>query len=693
MSTPTAGPSQPRTERAALSRELADFLIEFSIALNKHAMYPAGHPALRPAAEAVVERLATLFQQRSSLALGVARNQLVIEGVATDPKHPVLSDLAARLHRHHLGAVTFRQGVDTDELQDLLSLIAVEAEHSGQPLGLGPPEQLSAWQHLRLHALTYERLELIEKADHEASEQDDTRSRTRAAQLWIGLARAALAVDDDERELPHTDAALVARAINEHQGGTAYDQVIVGYMLQIANELGHGSPEILELRQRTSKLISSLERSTIQRLLEMGGDRSQRQQFLLNASQGMAVDAVLDLVQAASEVQGAQTISHSLLRMLQKLARHSEGGSATRREAADNGVRQQVTALIRRWALPDPNPTEYQEALERMARAEPIFAVAPEQSYRPEPRRLLEMAIEVNVMGDQVLQAVHELADGQDLKWLLRTLETADAPAVTQAAWRYLGSPEMIRRIALTEPIDREVLDRLVAQVGAAAAEPLLDALGESQSLPSRRILIDRLVSLGPAVGPVVVERLADKRWYVQRNMLTILSALPELLAGFNPAEFLQHADTRVRQEAIRLLLRHPSQRERAIGLALADSDETVVLLGLTAALDGCPEAAVPLVMSRATSGETGKVRTLSVRVLGASGRRIALETLLEFVAPRRPLFRLRPPPKTAEYLAALTAVRQFSDDPRVRRALSLAAASADPEISRRARGTVAEES
>ena len=38
-------------ERAALSRELADLLIEFSIALHKHAMYPEGHPSLEPAAK------------------------------------------------------------------------------------------------------------------------------------------------------------------------------------------------------------------------------------------------------------------------------------------------------------------------------------------------------------------------------------------------------------------------------------------------------------------------------------------------------------------------------------------------------------------------------------------------------------------------------------------------------------------
>src|SRR2546429_2351025 len=100
----------PASERATLSRDLADFLIELSIALHKHAMYPEGHPSLAPAAAGVTRRAERLLQDRSTLSLGVARQQLVIEGVATDPKHPVLAELAGRLHPPHLGAMTFRGG-------------------------------------------------------------------------------------------------------------------------------------------------------------------------------------------------------------------------------------------------------------------------------------------------------------------------------------------------------------------------------------------------------------------------------------------------------------------------------------------------------------------------------------------------------------------------------------------------------
>src|SRR5205814_2947373 len=123
----------PGGERAALSRDLADFLIELSIALHKHAMYPEGHPSLAPAAAGVTRRAALLLEDRATLSLGVARQQLVIEGVATDPKHPVLAELAARLHRHHLGAVTFRRGVEPGEMATVLKTLAWTRSAPGSP--------------------------------------------------------------------------------------------------------------------------------------------------------------------------------------------------------------------------------------------------------------------------------------------------------------------------------------------------------------------------------------------------------------------------------------------------------------------------------------------------------------------------------------------------------------------------------
>jgi len=358
-------------ERAALSRELADFLIELSIALHKHAMYPEGHPSLAPAAAGVARRAEDLLETRLTLALGVARQQLVIEGVATDSKNPLLSELAGRLHRHHLGAVTFHRGIRPSEVTDLLKTLAIDGERSGEPLGLGPPERLRVWDHVRLHSVTYERLELLDQEDPspeaESNGAGGARDKAvRAAQLWVGLARAALVAEDAPTA---AEPFAIARAIDEHPRSGAYDQVIVGYLLQIAGELKQtGGAEAVSLRRRTSKLIGALQPATLRRLIEMGGDSAQRTKFALDATHGLAVDAVLEIVRAMADASH-KTVSDPLVRMLSKLAAHAEHGGAAASVEADEALRDQVRQLLSGWTLEDPNPDPYGRALQRMAAA------------------------------------------------------------------------------------------------------------------------------------------------------------------------------------------------------------------------------------------------------------------------------------------------------------------------------------
>src|SRR5216117_3303353 len=400
-------------DKAALSRELADFLIELSIALHKHAMYPEGHPSLAPAAAGVTRRAEHLFEDRTTLALGVARQQLVIEGVATDPKNPLLSELAGRLHRHHLGAVTFHRGLRVAEVTDVLKTLAIDGERSGDPLGLGPPQRLRAWDHIRLHSITYERLELLPE-DETSPAADDKGAQERGlrgSQLWVGLARAALAAEamaSDDAPPPPTEPSVIAKAIDQHPGGAAYDQVIVGYLLQIADELKHaGGAEAAALRRRTSKLVGALQPGTLRRLIEMGGDNAQRTKFAIDATHGLAVDAVLDIVRAMADASH-KTVSDPLVRMLSKLAQHAEQGTAAARPQADEALREQVRDLLQGWTLEDPNPDAYGQALQKMAAASSATART-NATQAAEPLRIVQTAIETGALGFAAWRAVERL--------------------------------------------------------------------------------------------------------------------------------------------------------------------------------------------------------------------------------------------------------------------------------------------
>jgi len=666
--------------RAALSRDLADFLIELSIALHKHAMYPEGHPSLAPAAAGVTRRAALLLENRSTLSLGVARRQLVIEGIATDPKHPVLGELAERLHRHHLGAVTFRKGVEPAEVADVLKTLAVDAERAGQPLGLGNPERLRAWPHVQLHSLTYERLELVgEGAPAEGA---------RAAQLWVGLARAALALQPEDDQPMATEPTVIAQAIDAHErGATAYDQVIVGYLLQIAEELKTaGSAEAMALRRRMSHLVRSLKPQTLRRLVEMGGDFVQRRKFVLDATAGMAVDAVLEILKAAADTS-QQTISHSLVRLLSKLAAHADGGSPEIREEADIALREQVQELLRGWTLSDPNPGVYGTALERMARANPLFIAPAEGGYPAEPDRVVAMALEVDVVGPRTLPAVDRVVHEGRLPQLLDAL--AELPATSAAAaqvWERIATAEVIGRVVATEPVDFKVLDRLVPRVGSSAAAPLLDALAAAESRGTRRGLLAQLARMGGGIGPIVVARLEDPRWYVTRNMLGLLDELPALPEGFSPARYTLHADARVRWQAVKLQLKLPAERDAALVTALRDHEPRIMrlALGLLVALQACPEVLVPLLVSHATDRTLASdLRVLAIRALGGTSAPAALEALLRLTSAGRTLFgRARFPPKSPEVVVALQALATgWRGDPRAAARLTQAAASSDPEI------------
>ncbi|HKI94063.1 MAG TPA: hypothetical protein VJ992_02110 [Gemmatimonadales bacterium] len=686
-------------ERRVLPRELSDFLIQFSIALHRYAMYPEGHPSLAPTTEHALERLTHLLRSRDTLSLGVARNQLVIEGVATDPKNAVLHELAGRLHRHHLGAVTFLRGVTISELHTVLELIAAEADRTGQPIGLDIARHAGSWPHVRLYPLTYDRLQLVDQdgAPPPDDEAESRTARTRAAQLWIGLARAALAADhdsdtiglggsgaqsnDDDGDERLSDPTEIARAIDQHRRDAAYDQVIVGYMLQIADELkGGGTAESAALKRRVSQLVSTLESGTLGRLLEMGGDRAQQRRFLLSATEGMAVDAVLELVRAASTVQD-ETISDSMLRMLRKLATHADTAHGQRRVLADASIREQVAEMIRGWSLRDPNPDEYRRALKAMAVANPIFAVAPERQYLPEPRRVIQMAIEMDAVGEPVFRAADQLIDAGELPWLVETLNEAAAVPTTEAIWAHVATPARLTEILGATPLDVDLLGLVADRLGLAATDPLIDALTGSESSQTRRVILQRLAALGPAVGPNLVRRLDDPRWFVVRNMLALLAELPALPDGFSAAPHAEHADARVRREALRILLRDAETRERGICMGLADSDERAVRLALTAAQQGCPASAIPLVVACATQGTTSDQRVTALRLLGSVEHHLALDTLLAMTAPRKTFFGERPPAKTREYLTALLGLHTWSEDPRARQALAYAARSRDPEV------------
>jgi hypothetical protein len=667
----------------ALSRELSLFLIEFSIALQKYAMYPEVHPLLSGVAQGVQGRLATMLHDRPKLHIGVARQQVLVEGVATDPNHAVTRELAGRLHRHHLGAISFAQGLEVEEVTDVLRTLAKEADRTVRPLGLRPLDEIPTWRHVRLHPLSYDSLGLVH--DRGASGTKEGGGRSSAAQVWVELARAVLAAEAADGETTETaDPLVIARVMNARPRGEAYDKVIVGYLLQIAEELRGMGAGGAGLRHQVSQFVTALRPDTLGRLLEMDGEFEQRRKFVLDATGGMDPDAVLKIAQAGAGVSERQ-MSPALARLLGKLSIQAESGAGQRRVHADAALREQVQRLVSGWSAENPTPEEYASALERMAESTAARKGSVEGGEVPEPRRMVEMALETETLGPLVWQAVYRLIAQEELALLLDLLEVAPAGhAVAGQIWGQVATADRVSALLRQESVDFRLVDRLLQRVGLAASDVLLDTLASSEARGTRRGVLDRLVLLGPEIGRLVIPRLSDKRWFVVRNLLSVLEGLSQLPPGFSPAPYSLHADARVRRQAFKLRLKLPSERDAALAAALKDQDVTMLRLALPPALERCPASAVPLVAARVAERtlETD-LRVLGIRVLGRSGAPEALDALLRLTLGGRTWYGGRKLAlKSPELLATLTELAtRWSEEARVEGVLSRARNSKDADV------------
>jgi hypothetical protein len=430
-----------------------------------------------------------------------------------------------------------------------------------------------------------------------------------------------------------------------------------------------------------SRLVGSLKKSTLEKLLEMGGDRSQRRKFLLDASQGITVEAVIDLVKAASAAEG-QTVSHSMLRMLTKLAHHPSSGGA--RAKTDPTVRDVMRRLIDDWSLDDPNPEGYRRVLETMSTSRSEGGPSEATPSECEPERMIQIAIEVGAMGPQVRSAMRALLDAGRIDSLMMLLERAPSEETALPVFDFLREEQAFEMLLAQERVDVPLVGRLARRLGKAAVHGLIDAAMVSDDAKLRSQYYDLIQSLGEFAGTAVAARIPGAPPAVQRELLAFLGRLNALPGNFSASDFLHNPEPLIRREAVKLLLRNPEARDGVVMTALSDEDDRVVFVGLTAAQEQCPDGAVELIRQRVDDGDLdSQLRTMCIRIVGQRQSPEILRWLLGFVITeahwsRRPKLRH----STPEMLAALGMIASgWRDDPEAEQARRLAAQSKENEV------------
>jgi len=196
-----------------------------------------------------------------------------------------------------------------------------------------------------------------------------------------------------------------------------------------------------------------------------------------------------------------------------------------------------------------------------------------------------------------------------------------------------IASPEILNHIVAVaaekgegEPEKgsaQESAMRLLQALGPKAVNAMIDLLAEEEGRNRRRLLVALLRQIAAEDPAPIVNRLSDERWYVVRNLLTVLRETSTTTAHEAVLAAGEHPDARVRLEALRALGTIGTGSSQRLAKATGDEDEKVrhAAIGMLGAA-GTPEAegALVVVLNDRRTRHIDKVRVILAMGGGHTG-------------------------------------------------------------------------
>jgi len=136
----------------------------------------------------------------------------------------------------------------------------------------------------------------------------------------------------------------------------------------------------------------------------------------------------------------------------------------------------------------------------------------------------------------------------------------------------------LIGRVGAKEEPMRPDIQRILLHGSTPAVEGLLDAVISAPEAIARRHYYNTIILYGPSIRPNIEARLPGAKWFVIRQMVSILGDLGDTAAIEALEAAYTHPDTRVKKEVLKSLVKLPSPRSIATLIkALDETDEPLV--------------------------------------------------------------------------------------------------------------------
>jgi HEAT repeat protein len=610
------------------------FVIRLSSTMKAQRLYPSGSDIPRRSAQDALDALREAIGQEPYLELDVGRDGLHYQKTSVFPRSQSFTTFAREFYKRNLAAVRFHTGVTPDEIIRFLSLIIAPPE---QVAAQGGVEMALSELGVVNVSVSEAATRIVETAipgsiptppsdKDEGDEEDESVEHTieevleqagsdqardkhllmrvlrdrRAVAAYLREARergteegikdlaariGALA-RSTRHELPDEQAVVlgvIAEAILElspQERGELYQDHLLGQarrdqaLAELVNKLGVDEvvDSILAQIDETPAALTGLSRAV-------------RNLTLMNASAG---DTVLNLVISKMRATGVsdsfisgmtEAVSPTRITSPEQFRtdRSRSVGTILRLvdmtpDGSDVFVFDEAVEPLRQEAARGTTDGDVIEALVTVAtfekRTEQFSAV---MAMLEDSVGYLVEAGEADVAAD----VAEALAAASEDPGVIEPHRARMAKVV-----QGIARPESLAKVTATlrhyrsDTPEYQACKRLLGVLGESIIDPLLEVLAEESDMAARKALIDLISAAAKNYIPELGARLGDRRWYLVRNVVSILASThsPEALAYLQRT--LRHSDVRVRRETIRSLASiRSAMADSMLAAALEDVD------------------------------------------------------------------------------------------------------------------------
>ncbi len=645
-------------------RALAALITELNISRRNFKSYPKDHPVVETGFRKVISRYDKLLKNADDIVISVSRENLLLGSTILDASNPVFHDFAHTLFEHDIAVLILRQGLTTAELRNFNIILGLKRDELNRYGGIQELWEKGQIQSLSIKAIRYDLFSASGGTrDGNALKPDNS------GDIWERFVRL-LTIDDNQMQETLSgddfDPEMLAAILNSRLATLNDDSGDTGKILESAidvislvSTLPSTDPNSRLLCNKLgtfiSKLTIDLRRQILSSCFEttMEDGSPVAEAIISNMPVAIISETLHDLVQHQADVPPV------IMGLLKKLAKDSS--TARSDGAAEDANREKIQTIFSEHAAEEYVPDHYQTKLNAiisesqiplMAQADQYLLLATVDSHQVENRisdiimNLFMNNAETPEERDFLLQSLEDMfgyfLQTGDYIQLLKMIEQSGSSLYSseiQCSLRESYSrreflDEILRGLTIWGKPRYGDIQHLVAKIGTPFIEVLLDRIAIEDNMSLRRFMMDRLIEMGPAAKDPVANRLGDNRWYVLRNLVTILRHLddPAIIPLIRPLS--RHSNNRLRHEVLSALVSlHDPSAVQQILHDLDSSEREVQLAAITLSeMSYFPDIHNKLIAMLSKDGLSQVEYDLKSAVVKALGELHRNESLAEFI-------------------------------------------------------------